>query len=324
MSSAPTTDDTPPAPVGWAVEGWDPTYGSPMNVDEELDQPEVDVNVEMAEDKWEPVTPVAKFVPNEVLFIDGVQRIDARLMLFADAAADPSAAICATYGAGAVRCQPRNAQYEHLMVERVLLAPGIPEASAPNISSGVGIYKALPVASSKVDALGATLNEHMRRLERKVADMCDSAPLMILDGPLGGTLNIEGAIGYVKTHRQSYLPDPLGQVVRDLTAGQRTPLFVTKTSYTRYSWYLRLPGIQRHAMWGIIRCEIDGHTKTDDAITLANWASAALPRYASEAHRDPRAPQNLAPIGALESQLKHLLGDKVLIERVLKEQQTRV
>jgi hypothetical protein len=33
-----------------------------------------------------------------------------------------------------------------------------------------------------------------------------------------------------------------------------------------------------------------------------------LPRYAGVAHVDPRAPQNLQPIGALEAQLRHRLG----------------
>jgi hypothetical protein len=44
--------------------------------------------------------------------------------------------------------------------------------------------------------------------------------------------------------------------------------------------------------------------RTADATTLA------LPRYAGVAHVDPRAPQNLQPIGGLEAQLSHRLGDQ--------------
>ena len=46
--------------------------------------------------------------------------------------------------------------------------------------------------------------------------------------------------------------------------------------------------------------------------------SACLPRFASQAHKEPRAPQNLMPIAGLEQRLRHLLGDPVLLERALR------
>jgi hypothetical protein len=39
---------------------------------------------------------------------------------------------------------------------------------------------------------------------------------------------------------------------------------------------------------------------------------------ASEPHIDPRAPQNLVPIGALERQLRHRMGDPGLVYRALR------
>jgi hypothetical protein len=42
-----------------------------------------------------------------------------------------------------------------------------------------------------------------------------------------------------------------------------------------------------------------------------------LPGLASTADRDPRAPQNLVPVGALEQQLRHRLGDPRWIRRML-------
>jgi hypothetical protein len=41
-------------------------------------------------------------------------------------------------------------------------------------------------------------------------------------------------------------------------------------------------------------------------------------RYASAAHKDPRAPQNLYPVGQLERKLHHLLGDRELLYRSLR------
>ena len=45
-----------------------------------------------------------------------------------------------------------------------------------------------------------------------------------------------------------------------------------------------------------------------------------MPRFASDATRDPRAPQNLYPIGGLEARLKHLLGDPAVVRRAVEAQ----
>jgi hypothetical protein len=43
-----------------------------------------------------------------------------------------------------------------------------------------------------------------------------------------------------------------------------------------------------------------------------------LPPLASSAHKDPRAPQNLVPIGGLERELRRRLGDQQLLYRSLR------
>jgi hypothetical protein len=43
-------------------------------------------------------------------------------------------------------------------------------------------------------------------------------------------------------------------------------------------------------------------------------------RFASDATRDRRAPQNLLPIGGLEARLKHLLGDPAVVRRAIEAQ----
>ena len=42
-----------------------------------------------------------------------------------------------------------------------------------------------------------------------------------------------------------------------------------------------------------------------------------LPRFASTAYKDPRAPQNLVPIAGLERRLRGMLGDGRLLHRAL-------
>ena len=51
---------------------------------------------------------------------------------------------------------------------------------------------------------------------------------------------------------------------------------------------------------------------------IADRSAALLPVVASEPHLDPRAPQNLVPIGALERQLRHRMGDPGLVYRALR------
>jgi hypothetical protein len=56
----------------------------------------------------------------------------------------------------------------------------------------------------------------------------------------------------------------------------------------------------------------------DSAIAIADRVACHLPTYAGRPGVDPRSPQNLTPVGALEARLKHRLGSKLMIERALK------
>jgi hypothetical protein len=73
-----------------------------------------------------------------------------------------------------------------------------------------------------------------------------------------------------------------------------------------------------HSWTGIVRCETSGHLARDEAAAIADRTAAVLPLVASEPHVDPRAPQNLVPIGALERELRHRMGDRGLVYRALR------
>jgi hypothetical protein len=66
------------------------------------------------------------------------------------------------------------------------------------------------------------------------------------------------------------------------------------------------------------RLEASGDLRAAEAIALAGRTAATLPTYASVPHKDPRAPQNLFPIGGLERELRHRLGDAALVQRALR------
>src|SRR5205823_1467963 len=55
-----------------------------------------------------------------------------------------------------------------------------------------------------------------------------------------------------------------------------------------------------------------------DVTRLGDLTARVLPPLASVPHKDPRAPQNLVPIGGLERELRHRLGDQHVLYRVLR------
>jgi hypothetical protein len=108
-------------------------------------------------------------------------------------------------------------------------------------------------------------------------------------------------------------------VVSALEDGQRTPVFATGTAFSRYACYLRLPGGLATPWAGVVRLEVPADLDVPDAIALLARAAGVLPRYASEPHKEPRAPQNLYPIAGLERALRRRLGDEALLYRALRQ-----
>lgn len=303
-----------------AVDAWAPGFGPSAPGDDGL-RPAggpVDVGREVAAEDWVPRRPDATVAPaGDVRFVDGVRRIDARVWAFelteGDGGAATRPAIAVSYGAGTVRCNGA-AVIEECEVRRELIGP----AGMPPLTCGSVTY--VPVASGGTDddALVATVQQRMGALEVAMAVRADPAELTVVDGPLSGRQNVPGAVGYVKTHHTAYLPPLVEGVVAALAPGERTPLFVTQTSWARYSWYLRLPGGAGHPWAGVVRIEAASDLPLDKVVALADRTAATLPRFASQPHRDPRAPQNLLPIAGLERALKRRLGDPALMERRLR------
>ncbi|GIU90173.1 MAG: hypothetical protein KatS3mg010_1272 [Acidimicrobiia bacterium] len=165
------------------------------------------------------------------------------------------------------------------------------------------------------------VHERMADCEVRIAEETrrSGEELLVLDGPIRKRGHIPDAVGVVKTHHVRYLPPDLDRVVGLLAAGERTPLFrVEAPPFSRCSWYLRLPGPPGGPWAGVVRCEVSGALAPEHVCTLADRVSAALPRFASEGHKDARAPQNLYPIGGLERDLRHRLGDAALVYRALR------
>ncbi len=296
--------------MNFTVETWDSDYGAPTDPELSDATENVDPSVEMAPGEWRPLLPDSEPVA-DVLFVDGVRRVDATLWI--DQPPDfPGFALAATYAAGAVRCNG-SAVLEEAEVGRGLFT----SASADDVNTSVGVYAVKATKGATSEELWLGIQQRMGDLEAVVARKAGGAELMIVDGPLSHARDVENAVGYVKTQKVQYLPLELRQVLTSLPSGYRTPLFLTTTSWSRYSWYLRLANHAGPA-GGLVRCEIDADKTAAEASRIASRVSATLPRFASDRHKDPRAPQNLYPIGGLERELRRRLGDRDLAVRALR------
>jgi len=295
----------------FAIDAWAPEYGS--GIDDVVDgDPTADVEpgVEVEPSAWAPrAADIAP--PPALVFVDGVNRIDAQVWI-TEPGGGARPGLCATYAAGAVHCDG-TAEISDCRVERGLFTSS---GAVERIETRHGAYEPRMCAGGP-DQLPIAVVERMRHLEAEVARGITDAELIILDGLLWGRADVRNAVGYVKSHRAPYLPDELNEVVAALEPGQRTPLFIITTQWSRISWYMRLPGGAGHAWAGIVRCEVSPDLAPKDAARLADLTCAALPRYASSRHKDPRAPQNLYPIGGLERELRRRSGDRALVYRDL-------
>lgn len=300
----------------FTIEPWSAEYGAPVEAGTlEPSDAAVDVAVELKPEAWRPLRPDGTVAPPEcVEFIDGVRRIEARVWI-TDDDGTTRMGICASYAAGRVRCAGTSAQVARTEVRRGLFAP----AGTPALDTRVGPWPVRAVASDDIEKLKQGVQERMAELERELAGATrEQEALLVLDGPLTGKLGIPGAVGYVKTHRVAYLPETVSATVARLSTGERTPLFVTQSSWSRYSWYLRLPGPAGHPWSGVVRCEASADLPLADAVQLADVTACTLPRFASKPHKDARAPQNLYPIAGLERELRHRLGDAAWILRAVR------
>jgi hypothetical protein len=301
------------------VDPWSVEYGA--SVDADLTQTDVAVNpdVEVAAGAWAPIpAPARPGAPDPVLFVDGVRRVDARVWIEDGDAPVPG--VCASYAAGAVSCaEGEPATIVHTEVARGMFSAS---AHAGPIETRHGTYGAQMAGGSDPEALWRALQGRMERLEVAAAEaaraVSDARAVVVVDGPLRGRGHVPGAIGVVKTHGVAYLPPELHRVVGRLAPGERTPAFTIGGGFGRHSWYLRLPGGADAPWAGVVRVECAADVEPRAVVVLADRLSALLPRYASEPYKDPRAPQNLYPIGGLERDLRHRLGDPSVMYRALR------
>lgn len=314
-----------PARLGtwFTVDPWDPGYGLAFGDEAngsalEESSAELDLDEELPASRWRPVDPDRSLqLPSTLLFLDGVRRIDA--WVWVHDGAQPAPGIAASFAAGLVCCAG-VARIAEVAIERGVFTA---TTGAADIATARGRYVARRAARGGADALSLALQQRLAEAEAQLAVLFRAGhptgdDLLVVDGPLHGRTHLDRTVGYIKTHHTSYLPAAQAGVVAALAPGQRSPLFTVGTSWRRTSWYLRLPGAAGAPWSGVVRLECSAELPAAEAIRLADLTARLLPPLASAPHKDPRAPQNLIPIGGLERQLRHRLGDRELLYRALR------
>jgi hypothetical protein len=308
------------------ADPWAPDYGMGFEATEELPEetlPRADPFVETED--WSVARSPAPEPLQEVLFVDGVRRVDLRLV--ADDGARRSQGLFGSYAVGSVRCDGKAAFDEHRVCRALVVAGGL-DAEAVTVRVGAGELRFEPASAVGTDpnAPLVRLQELMREQERALAAALalGGAPLVLVDGPLRfGDDSTSLTVGVVKRFVRRYLADEHERLLTVLEPSQRTPLFGLLDQHLKlrgYSWYTRLAPLRPpwHDHAGIVRCEVRSGIGRDEAVELADRVSGMLPGFAGRA-ADARTPQNLAPVAGLEGWLRHRMGDVGMVRRAILE-----
>ncbi|MFA5889468.1 MAG: DNA double-strand break repair nuclease NurA [Actinomycetota bacterium] len=304
------------------ADPWDPGYGMGFEADvDEASAAVVDEKVETAD--WS--RPINGTAPegHSVTFIDGVLRVDLRLI--AEEGIRRAPGLFGSFAVGCVHCDDTASFGEHV-VGRVLVLGGGMKSEGANVEIGRARldFVGVSVPGSDPASPWARLRQVMRDAEAALARRLAGHPdrLILADGPL---MFADPAgvpiVGVVKRIERVYLSPESDPLIGRLGPGERTPLFLiggAGSGLQRYSWYAR--PVPRRSHWhshaGIVRCEVEASAGASAAAAVADRVAGLLPRFAGRPS-DPRAPQNLAPIGALEDRLRRRMGNELKIRRAL-------
>ncbi|MGQ9692275.1 MAG: DNA double-strand break repair nuclease NurA [Thermaceae bacterium] len=308
----------------WRLEPWDPEYAL-----SEAWKGEGFPEVQPEESPWESVPRKAADGPRGVLpaekqpffLVDGKERVEA---LLSDG---KKRVLLVGLAVGAVHRDEGGMRLEKVEVRR--FAVGATEGFA----FGEGLfYEPLSAESTDPKVLLERAQEERRRLEASLASALAQRGLVLLDGPLYAFDAPMGRVlGYAKTHKVRYLPDPYQDLLRRLRPGERTPIFriprgvLLAEKQPAYalaprpevrSWYVRLPFAEFFPPeTGLLRVEVPASLSLEETRALADLSTVLFSSLASSPVRDPRAPQNLTPVGALEGILGRRLGHREVVRR---------
>ncbi len=312
------------------LDPWDSEYTGFFQVEEEPQVKNVELDIELPEEKWRPIGGKDSRSFEESIFIDGVRRMHQRVVI------EKNGRIFyggfGTYAAGALKLargvvNELSSSILAVSVKRVLIIPEDVRISLKTIDlSGLPFpIEVKYIKENEPHAPLKKLQDLMRVEEVKLSEEVLSLPQyenipLVVDGTLYFPWKNAKVLGFVKSLHKLYLPDRLFSVIAQLKEKERTPVFSIsfhdKELSRKYSWFVRLKSLDEGEFLysGIVRIEAPGTVKEEDLYFLAMW-STSLSELVSDRMRDKRSPQNLLPVGVLEKELKKRIGNEYLIVR---------
>lgn len=305
------------------LDPWPPEYDSAVQIDAEELQAAAEIKADVETSDWKPIRSQRTSAFSSIYFVDGVRRVDARVI--SHDAGQVVYGLFGTTGVGTV-CRTAHAAQLGLCAIRRFLVLGGGRKQTEWIRAGGSTleFEGIATSATTPQDVVAALQNLMRDAEANLGQsVLAEDSCVFVDGPLTYySTATQALVGIVKRIHRLYLPPENLELLARLNAGERTPLFaIFDNKYDRYSCYLRLSvpqGIE-HSFAGLIRLEMRATIGLEKCLDIVDYACRELPPFASSSVRDPRAPQNLLPIGALEEELRRRLGDSVLIRRAIEE-----
>jgi len=308
----------------YRIDPWASEYESALQLDDQPDEggPEVPVRLDVEMDEWRLVVPEFTPLPSPVAFIDGVQRIELRVI-----GEDKGATFHGAFVSLGVGAALAGSDEPHLKPERPLRALALGSGASgdpPSVRCGEIILQfhvqsgPSPGYAGVKEALDRYRRDCETELGRRLVEQ--GYELVVMDGRLRFTPAGGQAVGMTKTLHRRYLPSAEDGILRDLGRGTRTPVFEIRSSHNPvYSWYIRLadPRPADYQLAAVVRLEAMSNIGIEAAVRLADLTTVHLPRFASSPIWDARAPQNLYPFAALEQRLRHELGDHLWVRRAI-------
>ncbi len=303
-----------------------------------------DVTVDLELKQWKPIP--SKAIPeylHQVHVVDGSRRLEARVILEEDGANHHGAFGAYAVGHALLELNSKKASISQIESGRVLAVCGnltVPDIALapPKGGSGKLVYPLLCDARLRNEPQSAVLIVQRLMLQREqsiasklalgledvMGGLFELDTLVLQDGPVDIKASDRLILGYIKSFETDYLGPLQRPTLHQLKVNERTPIFYFQyggEERGRFSWYVRLS--EMSALYpqgsGVVRLEMAAPEELNGLPKLikriADFSPHLLGMLGSMAHKDPRAPQNLIPTGALERELKRRMGDAQLISR---------
>lgn len=312
-----------------ALDPWGSDYASQFAVPSEVDD---DLSVQALEERieerpWAPVPRRAVPLPAMTAVVDGVMRSDASAMVMEG---DRRAlALFGCYATGAVVINSRVEVVQQGVVRLFIAGGNWSEPQNIYVSANDTASLCYQGQSSQADTYDSLREDLMKAMRQSEARVAESLPaedsLILADGNLTFNRDSSSVVGVIKTIHRMYLSAKKAAILERLCPGERTPLFRIVggrkgDAYNVFTCYLRLsqPQLIELPFAGVVRLEVKEKLGPQRAVALLEQAAVQVCALASRAPKDPRAPQNLIPVGGLERHLRHRLGDAQLVLRRIK------